>query len=212
MPASFAVLIVRAMLIGAIGLLILNALQPILVSRYFLPWQVMLVAAVSGLVGSALERRPLLFALTGVWSLAVIGSQAIEQAGQRRWLEGVDRASELAAACPGTRVYATSHWRFTQQRNSRTAERESRVVELAYRSLAAGAGMNVDVLDHRSPVTITPQDSCPTLIWVQHFTAGSGVSAPDLLEGANIRLSAPAAVSIVPSSEDSMLIMIRRAI
>jgi hypothetical protein len=72
--------------------------------------------------------------------------------------------------------------------------------------------MNVDVLDHRSPVTITPQDSCPTLIWVQHFTAGSGVSAPDLLDGANIRLSAPAAVSIVPSSEDSMLIMIRRAI
>jgi hypothetical protein len=211
MPASFAVLILRALLIGAIGLLVLNALQPILVSRYFLPWQVLLVAAVAALASSALELRPLLLALTGVWSLAVIATEAFEQGGQRRWLEGLDRASELATACPGTRVYATSHWRFTQQRNSRTAERESRVVELAYRSLAAGAGLNVEVLDHRSPVTITPAAGCPTLFWVQHFTAGSGVSAPDLLEGASITLSAPAAVTIVPSSEDSMLIMVARA-
>jgi hypothetical protein len=192
-------------------LLVLNALQPILVSRYFLPWQVMSVAAIAALTSFALERRSLLLALTGAWSVAVIGSQAIEQAGQRRWLEGVDRASELAAACRETRVYATSHWRFTQHRNSRTAERESRVVELAYRSLAARAAMNVEVLDHRSPVTIAPHPSCPTLIWVQHFTAGPGMSAPNLLKEAGVTLSAPAAVGIVPSSEDSMLIRIGRA-
>jgi hypothetical protein len=208
MPTSFAVLILRAILIGAIGLLVLNALQPILVSRYFLPWQVMTAGAVAALASSALDRRPVLLAATGIWSLAVIGSEAVEQAGQRRWLEGLERASAIAAACPGTRVYATSHWRFTQHRASRTAERESRIVELAYRRLAARRGLSVEVLDQRSPVTIAPQPSCPTLIWVQHFTAVPGTSAPDLLAGADITLTEPTAVRIVPSSEDSMLILI----
>jgi hypothetical protein len=90
MPASFAVLIVRAMLIGAIGLLILNALQPILVSRYFLPWQVMLVAAVLRL-GRIRARAP---------AAAVRADGSLEPRGD--WLAS-NRASGAAPLARGRR-------------------------------------------------------------------------------------------------------------
>ncbi len=209
-PRDLAILILRAVLIGAIGLLVLNALQPILVSRYFLPWQVMAVAAIAALCSAALSRRILLIALTGLWSIAGIALHAHEQAGQRRWHEGLEAASRIMAACPGTRLFATSHWRFTQHRNSRTADKESRVVGHGYRSLAAEAGVPLNLLDHRSPVSITPSPACPTLIWVQHFTVGVVPSRERLLAQGGITLAGPAPVSIVPSSEDSTLFMIGR--
>lgn len=162
----FVGLIAGVLATGTVIVLTVHAFKPIVVDRYLVAVPV-LVSALMAVPAARLVPRRLLFGLLAVVSLAAVIAPIADSGIKPLWNEGAHTIRQIVAACPTTRVYAASGWALGPAAETRAAHREDPVFELAYRSLAARYGFEVEFLplDSATRATLGP---CPVLLWYEH--------------------------------------------
>lgn len=192
LPALGAVLVSGALLF------LLNLASPVLIARYLLLWVPLLCVAVAAVAAPVLDRRwtpPLLLGL-----LLYSGGTAVRQSpGLESWREGTREIAARAGACPGTRVYWLSAWRFSPAHDSRAARRERQAYVLGYGWQAARHGFVAEPLPEDGVIDLRGA-RCPTLVWVEHFPTPRFASAEAMLAAARIRL-----VGLAPGARPLLL-------
>lgn len=193
-----AVPAMAAILVSGGILFLVNLATPILIERYLLLWVPLLALAVAAVAAPVLDLRwagPLLLGL-----LLLSGGRAVVQSpGLESWRDGTRQVAALARACPGTRVYWLSAWRFSPAHESRAARRERQAYVLGYGWQAARHGFAAQPLPEDGVVDMRGA-RCPTLIWVEHFPTPVFASAEAMRTAARIRL-----IGLAPGARPSLL-------
>lgn len=189
----FVAILLGAAAVSLVGLLALNALRPVLMDRYLLAWQLLVLGAIVALAAPELERRPRALGLFLAWTALMIALSAALQARAGGWESTRDRIAANVRACPGTAVYAASPWRLGPARTSSTAAREHPVFALGYDRLARADGFQVTMLPDE-PVILPLASPCPTLVWIEHDAPGRPGT---ILRRGDIRFDAPARLRLV---------------
>jgi hypothetical protein len=167
-PHPFVITLSLSIVLGAIGMLGLNAASPIIVSRYLLPWQVMGTAIVAFLAAPLTGRAGWLLAIS-VISVVMTLAQPFRVAPPN-WNAGLGIVRSIADSCPQTRTLVTGVWRFRPSSAGISALRSAKVATEAQLQMAQRAGLHVTVLDNTTPLTLSATGPCPTLLWVEHTT------------------------------------------
>lgn len=175
-----------AILVSGALLFLINLASPMLIERYLLLWVPLLCVAVAAVAAPVLDPRwaaPLLLGL-----LLYSGGSAVRQSsGLESWRDGTREVAKMTRACPGTRVYWMSAWRFSPAHDSRAARRERQAYLLGYGWQAARHGFAAEPLPDDGVIDLRGA-RCPTLLWVEHFPTPRFTSAGAMLAAARIRL------------------------
>jgi hypothetical protein len=154
---NFCGLTAIAMALGTTVILIINAFIPLMVDRYFS----ILDAAANCLLAVLLQD--LLFSHAVTFGLFILGSglyfgiNAVKVATEKRWDRAAETIAQTAKNCPGTRTYVVAQFAPEQ---------------IGYDYYAKLLHLNLIPVAERAKTDRTPEDSCPTLVWLAHFLAG----------------------------------------
>jgi hypothetical protein len=199
----FIGLIAAALLCGLGVVLAINAVRPIMVERYLLAIPV-LVCAIMAVPANRIARRPLLFCLLAVVSVAVVAEPMVRFGISPLWREGARTIAEIVAGCPTSRVYAASGWAVGPAAETRTARREDPVFERGYRSLADRYGFSFQYLGQGSTVDAAP-GQCPVLVWFEHTPNDAETDLPSALDAAGLKGLQGASLSAIRSATGFVL-------
>lgn len=200
----YVLLLVVAIAVGGALLLLVNAVRPVVVDRYLLPWQpavcAILAASISGAIGCGWR----LYAVAACCVLS-IAITTVRQSRETGWNGTRDFVAATVHACPATRVHAISPWRLRSSRDSRAAALEAPVFEDAYRRLATDAGFAVTIVPDAVRVLDLPV-ACASLLWIEHSGGVRLGDAASLFRDARIGLTGPARVSRFATADGVVLI------
>jgi hypothetical protein len=205
----FARLLLLGLATGGALLLLVNVAQPVVIFRYLLTWEVTVAFLAALLLAPAVAQRPaILWAVAG-WSLllAVLGAASANR--DKGWQEGIEVLADARQRCPGSSLYAAPHWRFGPFADSRSAAFETPVIMTAYRELAGRDGLDLEVLDQRTPAILAIRPDCPTLLLLPRLFGVPDVSAKELLGAGRLRPAEPASVRFHYRSNDTIVVVLR---
>jgi hypothetical protein len=157
---TLVVLLVAAMLF-VVCLLVLQARQPIVVTRYLVSLQALVVGLCALLAAPlVMHWRPLAWLLLAV---AVVGTALVARRAEReaRWDTTAKAAAAAVQACPGAEVRHVLIQKRTSSRNFQTVlhwayERHGR--SFGFRSRAFMVGDRLE-----------PIGGCPAIFWIEHI-------------------------------------------
>lgn len=176
----FPIILLAGAAIGGLALLGINALKPVILGRYVIALAVFALAGMATIVSRSRQDGRWLLSSISAAAMLMIFLQSSREA-KPNWEAGLAEVSRLAGACPGARIQAAGPWRFTDNRASATARRETAVLARGLRYLAGTRGLSVEMLDDVTPAALLPGSGCPAILWVEHFHPEDGVSPQALL-------------------------------
>jgi hypothetical protein len=175
--------LIGASLIGSAALLLLlNAVKPVVIDRYLVGWQALLVGGVAALCCRAIASSTLRsWIFGGVAAIACL-AVSVHYASSPNWHATRDYLATTARHCPEARIFAMNPWRVAA-RGSRVEAFEGEAFAFGYRRLARRAGFAVTMLpDDMTVLPVSP--GCPTLLWVEN--AGPDNQPRDVLRAAGL--------------------------
>lgn len=205
---TFALVLASAATCSAALLLGLNALTPIIIDRYLIGWQLLVVALVALACEAALARRQVSIAAVISVGVLMLSASAYAAASMPGWTVNARTIAAQVAACPSTRVYALSHWRLANTRHTNIARRETQVVADGYRRTAAPYGFTVTVLPLTSASRLTLDPRCPTMLWIEHFGVAARTTPRDVLRTADLATDRPAKASFVEGGSGVLILLV----
>jgi hypothetical protein len=159
-------LLALASVVFIAAMLALHARQPIVIARYLVTFQVVVIAALALVVADALMRSRAMYWLFLAPALLTIGIQGFATQKQPRWDDSAAMVSRLLSQCPTSAVYAAEFPRKTFLRN------ETEVIRWAYRRHGRLFGFEVVDADVRSgrlaEIEAGTQAECPAVLWIEN--------------------------------------------
>jgi hypothetical protein len=159
-----ALALVCAVLIG------LNAIRPLLVSRYLMVLAGYGGAVVAAVCADLIFSRRWLFALFLANGVVLVGYEAYQMSNDANWEATARVVRAQVKACPGTLVYAVApNLILPPGARPPGPPNALAVQDWSYRHLAALEGFKV-IIDHPTEVARLPlARGCPTLLWSEHY-------------------------------------------
>jgi hypothetical protein len=162
---AFLSMMAGGIMLAAILLMIVNAMQPIIVPRYLVGLTVPVVAIVAALGGRSAARRRW-FAATAIIAAAV-GILTVAVRGQDgQWRDNAKRIAAIVGKCPSTAVYGMSGWLIDGDLHDRAAPPSQAIYAIGYGDLARSLGFQMTLINGSTPLRRSAV--CPTLLWVEH--------------------------------------------
>jgi hypothetical protein len=120
------------------------------------------------------------------------------------WEAGARIAAQAVKACPQSRLYAISPWRFRDQPDSKAARFEEPVVALAYREVGSDFGLHPRFVE---TATAIQPGRCPAILWIEAAHGIEQVPLEVVLRRAQLRLPVPAKARVLPTPNGAVLLI-----
>lgn len=179
-----------------LGLLfVLNAIKPMIIPRYLTPAIGPIIAATALLATGRSAPRWALAAVTVCALLAVAEAVATRKHFRDGWDVSANAIAAKVAACPGTRVYVSSHRTDVEPFQLDVVAREE-----GYRYYAKRLGLKLTEL---KPGDVIPAgNACPNLFWAEHAFELQTVNADvnGVLKAYSLKAQGPASLEWISSA------------
>ncbi len=204
---TFVLVIAAGVVLGGALLTGINAVRPVIVDRYLVPWQPAMCAILAAAIARSLRCGWRLYMVAGCCALS-IAVTTVRQSREVGWKGTRDFIASTVRRCPATRVYAISPWRLRNTRDSRAANLERPVFVEAYQRLARNAGFAVAFVPDALRVLDVPA-ACPLLVWIEHSGGRRLGDAASLLGQARLGFVQPVRVSRFATDDGIVLVAVR---
>jgi hypothetical protein len=151
--------------LAVVILMMVNAVQPIIVSRYLVGLTVPVAAIVVTLGGCTAARRRW-FAATAAVAVAIGILTVTVRGHDGQWQDNAQRIAAIVRSCPGTAVYAMSGWLIDGDARDHVSPPAQDIYAIGYGDLARSLGFRLTLIGG-SPRPRLAAD-CPTILWVEH--------------------------------------------